>query len=574
MIMLSDLQKLSDGLIIYSAHISDFEKLDFKSDALAGVRANFFNSNHTPQSDKNDLFSENQNYSLSYTMRDGEPLLWKVMSNNQQYQKVQRNSGDVYCVLTYGENGTVCKRMYFDNFHNWLATEYFDNEHENRLLATVKPVTLNEVLCIKYEKISSYGDKTMEYLYPSATPPAKKSAGLVYSNCGMIWFDKVFKPEETEEVSNQEHRVQGFDFTVEDFTKPAVNPLDLFNADYLTKADYMGEEDYEQPEPEIEEEPEKNGEYSAYDKIEKILYEAHKTNKNIFGVVVSQSDEAHAEGESVAEEEEKSNAEPEQAEENTAQTEGISDETRDAADKLEIIAEELSNDDEYETEEIADKLEMIADIISEEAPEESAESENTAQTEEAPEESAESEDTAQTEEASAESAPTPKYEVREKQRPDSTVKTKKGDYSYYGKVDKYGRRTGIGRTASPEGLTVYEGNYVLDKRDGFGISYYRDGLPNYVGAWENGNRSGCGVGYRHSDGTLHVGNWTDNTPDGIGARFGKNGGFLDVCSYSEGTRHGKAVSFDENGNVVIVVYKDGEAIAAKIIGDADLASDA
>ena len=36
--MLEQSQKLTDGLIIYSVLVSDYEKLDFKNDALAGVR--------------------------------------------------------------------------------------------------------------------------------------------------------------------------------------------------------------------------------------------------------------------------------------------------------------------------------------------------------------------------------------------------------------------------------------------------------------------------------------------------------------------------------------------------------
>ena len=86
--MLNELQKLSKGLIIYSALMSRFEKLDFKNDALAGVRANYFNSNHNPQTDKTEFFTDNRSYSLSYTMKNGEPLLWKVTSNESQIQKV------------------------------------------------------------------------------------------------------------------------------------------------------------------------------------------------------------------------------------------------------------------------------------------------------------------------------------------------------------------------------------------------------------------------------------------------------------------------------------------------------
>lgn len=480
--MISAQQKLSKGLIIYSVLISDFEKLDFKSDALAGVRANFFNSNHNPQSDKTDMLSDNRSYSLSYTMRYGEPLLWKVISNNQQYQKVKRNSDEVYCVLTYGENGIVCKRLYFDNFHNWLATEYYDNELENKLLAVVKPVTVKGILCVKLDKILDNGEKSTEYLYPSAETPNKRCTGLVYSNCGMIWYDKSFKPADITDSESGEDRGKGFDFTAEDFTKPAVNPLDLFNAEYLT------DKDFEQVEVE-EEQPEQSGEYSAYDKIESILYEAHKTNKNIFGVVVSQSGETAAE-----------TAEPEETPE------------------------------EAQTPEPAEKPETPAK--------------------------------------------SPGYEVKEAQQPETEIETKNGTYSYYGSLDEKGKRTGAGRTVSPEGLTVYEGSYAGDKRDGFGISYYKDGLPNYVGAWENGNRNGCGVGYRHSDGTMHLGKWLENTPNGVGARFGKDGEFLDVCSYSEGIREGKAVSFDEDGNVVIVVYKDGEPVAAKIVTDDDIVPEA
>ena len=35
--MLEQSQKLTDGLIIYSVLVSDYEKLDFKNDALAGI---------------------------------------------------------------------------------------------------------------------------------------------------------------------------------------------------------------------------------------------------------------------------------------------------------------------------------------------------------------------------------------------------------------------------------------------------------------------------------------------------------------------------------------------------------
>ena len=271
--MLSDVQRLSKGMIIYSALVADFEKLDFKNDALAGVRANYFNSHHYPQSEKTDVEVDNRALNLSYTMREGEALLWKVTSNNSPYQTVKRISDEVYCVLTYGGNGVVYKRLYFDNFHNWLATEYYDNLRENALLATVTPVTIDGVICIKYDKINADGEKVTEYLYPSENLLNQKSVCIIYSNCGMIRYDSTFKPADMQAVENQNGDEKGFNFTVDDFTKPAVKPLDLENADYLSEADYKTEEIF------VEEKKENTGEYSAYDKIKSILYEAHKTKK-------------------------------------------------------------------------------------------------------------------------------------------------------------------------------------------------------------------------------------------------------------------------------------------------------
>ena len=55
-----------NNLIVYSALISNFEKLDFKNDALAGVRANYFNSNNSSQNDKTDIEIDGKEYNLSY----------------------------------------------------------------------------------------------------------------------------------------------------------------------------------------------------------------------------------------------------------------------------------------------------------------------------------------------------------------------------------------------------------------------------------------------------------------------------------------------------------------------------
>ena len=316
----------------------------------------------------------------------------------------------------------------------------------------------------------------------------------------MIRYDSTFKPADMQAVENQNGDEKGFNFTVDDFTKPAVKPLDLENADYLSDADYKTEEIF------VEEKKENTGEYSAYDKIKSILYEAHKTNKNIFGEVASYS---------------------------------APDDEPSEQEKVEI------------EQEIVEETEPEALIEPEETVEENA----VKTTEEKAEEKTETK---------------PEYEVKPEPEPDMVKETGQGEYSYYGSLDENGLRIGKGRMVSPDGITVYEGSYNNDKREGFGVSYYKDGKPNFVGDWENGYRNGRGVGFRHSDGTMHVGNWTENTPDGVGARFDSDGSFSEVCPYSMGTREGKAISYDENGNVVITVYIAGEVVAEKVITDEDI----
>ena len=62
--MITSQQELTRDLIFYSVCVSDFEKLDFKNDALAGVRANYFNSNHRPQADDTDISLDDVSYKL------------------------------------------------------------------------------------------------------------------------------------------------------------------------------------------------------------------------------------------------------------------------------------------------------------------------------------------------------------------------------------------------------------------------------------------------------------------------------------------------------------------------------
>ncbi len=502
--MLSKLRKLSKDIILYSVLVADYERLDFKNDALAGVRANFFNAKCAPQSEKTDITIDGKTHYLAYTLKKKEPLSWKISYANQPVQTVKRSVDGSYCVLSYGDNGIVFKRQYFDSGHLWLRTEYYHRRLENSIAAVVYPRMAEGLLVLRLQRFSQSGI-TSQDLYPSLKMPKKPCAALIYSNSGMIWYDASFKPSDFDEDDGEQPE-GGFHFTREAFISGTSR--DLLD---LRKAPYLGEEDISVAEAEPEPEPEAQEPvpYSAYDRIESILFEAHKTNKSIFGELANEP---------------MKDDEPEQADSPVTKEYPAEDEASGLDDTP--VTKEYASDGEAPAEETAAEQELSAD--SDDAVAVKAETE--------PE-------------------------------PDSLIPTKNGSYSYYGALDEQQHRTGRGRTVTPEGLTAYDGEYSDDKRHGFGVCYYKDGSPNYIGDWERGDRSGRGVGFRRSDGTLHVGKWNENKPDGFGARFDKDGNFLDVCTYVGGARNGKSVSFDEDGNVVVRLWKDGELMSEKILSD-------
>ena len=251
--------------------------------------------------------------------------------------------------------------------------------------------------------------------------------------------------------------------------------------------------------------------YSAYDKIERILTEAHKTNKDLFGEIIRQTEEGH----------------------DTLNPENADDIIQNEQTKDSLYSE--SGDNDLKSDSLKDTKEAINTNITVTANDEDKCSEDIS------------------------------FDIGSDTPCDAVIITKNGRYTYYGELDKNNCRTGRGRTDTPNGLTSYDGEYLDDMRNGFGVCYYKSGNINYVGNWKNNIRHGGGVGYRLSDGTMHAGKWNENTPDGYGARFDGNGEFLDVSMYENGVRNGKSVSFNEDGQIVISVYENGEKRLEKIL---------
>lgn len=540
--MLEQSQKLTDGLIIYSVLVSDYEKLDFKNDALAGVRANYFNSGCKEQKEITEIELHGMDYKMSCLLTKNEPLSWKVTRDNRPYQSVKRATGGVYSVITYNDRGIVFKRQFFDRNHTWLRTEYFNRSIADKLITRIYPRKVSGIITLVTEDIDDNGIVSVKTLFPSDKQSNENSRVLIYSNVGMLWYDASFLPSDMPFTEKKSYGNSGFVFNGDLFKNDFVpeNAYNLEDCAYLTDEDIPNVSDTA--------EPVSKKDYSAYDIIEKILVEAHKTNKDLFGEIINHTAEEDFE---------------------PAEVKIVTGEKD----------EQLSDDEVEENSQISEhEIADDTDAVAETADEQTEDSESVVTVDSSGEASEDEEtdfkkveanigthchkDDVSTEESDEEN---PEIVNEEEPHCDVVILTKSGRYTYFGNLDENNCRTGRGRTVSPDGMTSYDGEYLDDRRNGFGVCYYNNGSINYVGNWTDNSRNGGGVGYRLSDGTMHAGKWDNNTPDGYGARFDRNGNLIDVSNYENGVRTGKSVSFDENGNIVVSVYENGEKISEFLV---------
>lgn len=540
--MLEQSQKLTDGLIIYSVLVSDYEKLDFKNDALAGVRANYFNSGCKEQKEITEIELHGMDYKMSCLLTKNEPLSWKVTRDNLPYQSVKRATGGVYSVITYNDRGIVFKRQFFDRNHTWLRTEYFNRSIADKLITRIYPRKVSGIITLVTEDIDDNGIVSVKTLFPSDKQSNENSRVLIYSNVGMLWYDASFLPSDMPFTEKKSYGNSGFVFNGDLFKNDFVpeNAYNLEDCAYLTDEDIPNVSDTA--------EPVSKKDYSAYDIIEKILVEAHKTNKDLFGEIINHTAEE--------------DFEPAEVKIVTGEKdEQLSDD--EVEENSQISEHEIADDTEAVAETSDEQTEDSENVVTIDSPDKASEDEETdfekveanigthCQIDDVP-----------TEESDEEN---PEIVNEEEPHCDVVILTKSGRYTYFGNLDENNCRTGRGRTVSPDGMTSYDGEYLDDRRNGFGVCYYNDGSINYVGNWTDNSRNGGGVGYRLSDGTMHAGKWDNNTPDGYGARFDRNGNLIDVSNYENGVRTGKSVSFDENGNIVVSVYENGEKISEFLV---------
>lgn len=128
---------------------------------------------------------------------------------------------------------------------------------------------------------------------------------------------------------------------------------------------------------------------------------------------------------------------------------------------------------------------------------------------------------------------------------------------YFGELDSVGKRAGSGRTQTMSGKTLYEGEYLDDKKNGFGVTFFKSGKISYAGSYSDGKKNGFGIEFRAVDGGITVADFCDGERDFVFAKFDKNRNLV----YA-GSRYGEkagGISINpENGEIFIAKSRNGE----------------
>ena len=119
---------------------------------------------------------------------------------------------------------------------------------------------------------------------------------------------------------------------------------------------------------------------------------------------------------------------------------------------------------------------------------------------------------------------------------------------YQGERNEKGLRHGKGRFEFFWDGSVYEGDWVDDKRHGFGKHTWLNGA-SYTGEYANDRREGFGT-YVYPSGGVYTGQYKDNKPHGKGRHVfkGANDGDVYEGDHLNGLKHGHGT----------LVYNTGE----------------
>ncbi|MCR5653522.1 MAG: hypothetical protein K6F88_06945 [Ruminococcus sp.] len=216
-----------------------FDILDFTDDFLAGVRANFFNSNFEPQSDRCVQYIGENKYFFMYNIVKGQALSWKSNKNDELYQNAETVNSDTYRVNTYNKSGRIFKREYFNFEHIWIKSEYLFKVGDYPEYVLYPSVIDDNPVIVKIH--NAFETNVKSYLYPKTEVPEDGDYSLLaYSDKGFVYFNSVPNDKFISKTLIHDTSVSnlgGFDFDAVDFNlnRNLNTTFDISTAEYLTE---------------------------------------------------------------------------------------------------------------------------------------------------------------------------------------------------------------------------------------------------------------------------------------------------------------------------------------------------
>lgn len=227
-----------NNIIFYGFAYAEYNALDFATDFLAGVRSNFFNSGNKQQSNRSVQLIDADEYSYVFNMTDNSPLSWKIYKNNVLLQKAEPQGENGYVVKCYDDNNNVYQKIFFNNNHIWIKTEYFSNinNEKSKSMIFIPKVVENEFVIER--TVNKADNVTISYLYPKFDIPEDNIYyGLAFTNKGFIYFNNIPNDMLVSKIhilDNSLDNFGGFSFVENDFD-PKRNfnvSLDITDAEF------------------------------------------------------------------------------------------------------------------------------------------------------------------------------------------------------------------------------------------------------------------------------------------------------------------------------------------------------
>lgn len=156
-------------LFFYSVFSPKHDLNNLELGVLSKVRNDFF---YFKKDQKKHIVKEigEKKYEYFYEMKDNSPLKWKKFFNGRLLEKSRMNTDNTYSILYQDEQKRLLKISHYDVDHNWLKTEYFNND--SRFLFS----KLQDGLAILVSEQKNGSDKSNEYeLYPLNVLPSMYS---------------------------------------------------------------------------------------------------------------------------------------------------------------------------------------------------------------------------------------------------------------------------------------------------------------------------------------------------------------------------------------------------------------